>query len=78
MAIMAGAGRIQKYDFKMREDRENHRVKDESRIGGYGPFKPESRQLILKELFKLKKLCMRSTSNELFDLRNYWLFKRYG
>jgi len=39
----------------MREDRENHRVVDESRIGGYGPFKPKSRQLILKELFKVEK-----------------------
>ena len=41
---------------KMREDRVNHRVKDESRIGGYGPFKPESRQLILKELFQVEKV----------------------
>ena len=29
---------------EMREDRENHRVKDDSRIGGYGPFKPESKR----------------------------------
>ena len=28
---------------------------DESRIGGYGPFKPESRELILKELFLVEK-----------------------
>ena len=62
---------------QMREDRENHRVKDDSRIGGYGPFKPESRQLILKT-FQVEKAMLRSTSNELFDLRNYWLYKRYG
>lgn len=40
---------------RMREDRKNHRVVDKSRIGGYGPFKPESRQSILKELFKVEK-----------------------
>jgi DNA sulfur modification protein DndC len=40
---------------RMREDRKNHRVVDKSRIGGYGPFKPGSRQSILKELFKVEK-----------------------
>jgi len=40
---------------KMREQREKHRVKDTTRIGGYGPFKLSSRKLILKELFKVEK-----------------------
>ena len=41
---------------KMREERGKHRVKDEKRIGGYGPFQMKSRKIILKELFKVEKL----------------------
>tara|TARA_Y100000768_G_scaffold384170_1_gene367683 strand:+ start:1546 stop:2892 length:1347 start_codon:yes stop_codon:yes gene_type:complete len=40
---------------EMREQRNEHRVVDESRIGGYGAFKLSSRMLILKELFKVEK-----------------------
>ena len=61
---------------QMREDRENHRVKDESRIGGYGPFKPESRQLILKELFQVEKLCKVQATiirfEELLAIQTIW------
>jgi len=40
---------------EMREQREEHRIADDSRIGGYGPFKLSSRMFILKELFKVEK-----------------------
>ena len=39
----------------MREEREKYRRKDDSRIGGYGPFRRKARRKILRRLFQVEK-----------------------
>ena len=63
---------------KMREEREKHRVKDEKRIGGYGPFQMKSRKMILKELFNVEKEMFDTYKKrvirfeELLAIQNIW------
>lgn len=67
---------------EMREQRKKHRIKDESRIGNYGPFKMSSRKIILKELFKVEKEMFDTYKKriirfeELLAIQNIW--ERHG
>ena len=67
---------------EMREQRDEHRVKDKSRIGDYGPFKMSSRKIILEELFKVEKEMFDTYKKriirfeELLAIQNIW--KRQG
>jgi DNA sulfur modification protein DndC len=69
------------YIKEIRENRSEYRIKDESRIGGFGPFTIRARKEILKKLIETQKSMLESHNNklisgeELWAIQNIWQYE---
>ena len=61
---------------EMREEREEYRIKDEKRIGGYGPFTIQARQLILEKLLNTEKACFETHQEKLINSEELWAIQQ--